>query len=205
MGQREEQYERLKDILLSLVGFLETEDIGRFIVDLDKQQQDVDFTIGVVTELATSLAQELATDEAEVGLIEVAGYGNRMMVHPEQIVTALATEPPSRIIEIMGRALAEAQKMAKGADELLDSPCMHEGECGCPEAQFELDLLSWSTPKGIQRLDKLVQETSQKNCTVCEHAASVHNDGRLDLCLPGLGHLFCMGCAANTNKEEKKQ
>lgn len=192
-------YLDLKDVEVPFIESLDRKQSHQVIVDIDCEQADVDFTVDVVTDLAISVAEEVAADETEVGLIEVAGYGNRIMSHPDQIVRALATEPPVRIVEIMGRALAEARKMAAGADELLDSPCTHEGDCGCPDGQVELD---WTTPKGILRLEKTVKKQARSDCDGCGHALSAHNDGEAyNVCLPGFPNEGCMACTMNEKEK----
>lgn len=238
-------YLDLKAVEVPFIESLDRKQARQVIEDIDCEQADLDFTVEVVTDLAVSVAEEVAADETEVRLIEVAGYGNRMMSHPDQIVQALATEPPARIVEIMGRALAEARKMAAGAAELMSSPCTHEGDCGCSEARVELDLASrlrecwcghgphrhtaqdgctaaaagpqttteqcecvaynttdWTTPKGIQRLEKLVKEQAQRMCDGCGHVLSAHNGGEAyNVCLPGFPNEGCMACTMNEKEK----
>lgn len=190
---------------------LDADQVRRLILGLDERQADLDFTVRLVSDLAESVAEEVAADESEPPsrLLEYWEHGISKYLHPSAIVQALSSEPPSRIVEIMGRALAEARKMAEGADELLDSPCTHEGDCGCSEAKIHLDLVSrpepdWTTPQGIQRLEKMVADAVEENamCSVCGHPERNHNRGPAVIpCLPGLGHLVCHAC--NINHKEK--
>lgn len=136
-------YLDLKDVEVPFIESLDRKQSHQVIVDIDCEQADVDFTVDVVTDLAISVSEEVAADEGEKKpMLQFWAFGKPNYVHPDQVVAALATEPPARIIEIMGRALAEARKMAAGADELLDSPCTHEGDCGCSEAQIDMDALT---------------------------------------------------------------
>lgn len=216
-------YLDLKAVEVPFIESLDRKQARQVIEDIDCEQADLDFTVEVVTDLAVSVAEEVAADETEVRLIEVAGYGNRMMSHPDQIVQALAAEPPARIVEIMGRALAEARKMAAGAAELMNSSCQHDPDCGCSDAQVELDLnrreihaaqalgtvtvesgpnTDWTTPRGIQRLEKLVKEQAQRMCDGCGHVLSAHNGGEAyNVCLPGFPNEGCMACTMNEKEK----
>lgn len=192
---------------------LDADQVRRLILGLDERQADLDFTVRLVSDLAESVAGEVAADESEPKTYLVLPLfedsGNEGYVYVDELVATLSTEPPSRIVEIMGRALAEARKMAEGADELLNSPCTHEGDCGCSEAKIHLDLVSrpepdWTTPRGIQRLEKMVADAVEENamCSVCGHPDRNHNRGPDAIpCLPGLGYLACHAC--NINHKEK--
>lgn len=200
-GERAVQMVRLQGILDFLVEqTMDQDEMRAFIAGLDERQADVDFTVDLVTDLAISVSEEVAADEGEKKpMLQFWAFGKPNYVHPDQVVAALATEPPARIIEIMGRALAEARKMAAGADELLDSPCTHEGDCGCPDGQVELD---WTTPKGILRLEKTVKKQARSDCDGCGHALSAHNGGEAyNVCLPGFPNEGCMACTMNEKEK----
>lgn len=239
---------------------LDADQVRRLILGLDERQADLDFTVRLVSELAESVAEEVAADESEPPsrLLEYREHGISKYLHPSAIVQALATEPPTRIIEIMGRALKQARLMREGIEKADGTPCEHDG-CGCSDAKIHLDLVSrelhreeepavsikakihecwcghgplkhtrdqgctaqvhvdedyatetcecvaynttdWTTPRGIQRLEKMVADAVEENarCSVCGHAERNHNSGPGVLpCLPGLGHLVCHACNIN--------
>lgn len=193
---------------------LDADQVRRLILGLDERQADLDFTVRLVSELAESVAGEVAADEHEPPqrMLKYWLHGKPDFLDPDSIVQALATEPPTRIIEIMGRALKQARLMREGIEKADGTPCEHNG-CGCPDAKIHLDNLtgrgryngtSWNTPQGIQRLEKMLANAVEENvmCSVCGHPERNHNRGPAAIpCLPGLGYLVCHAC--NINHKEK--